>query len=122
MGQVLVNPDNPEQTFTVGQRGRKPAWVLPLLEDAGIDTTPKIKEPEPVEKSGLVSWTLPGIAILVAEDILEAIRMFNRTSNNPINSNELRTFWKYNDNEDQVEKGVWVLKDNEWQRRPELVH
>lgn len=31
-GKTFTNPFNANQTYTVGQRGRKPAWVLPLIE------------------------------------------------------------------------------------------
>ncbi len=31
-GKTYTNPDNSNQTYTIGQRGRIPFWVVPLIE------------------------------------------------------------------------------------------
>jgi hypothetical protein len=51
-GQVVTNPDDPTQTWTVGSRGRHAKWIDKLLENATIETEKQVVKtvkPDPVK-------------------------------------------------------------------------
>lgn len=120
MSQTFTNPDNPNQTYTVGQRGRKPKWVLPMLEEAGIKPATKTyAKKSKNEVPEFMAWALGGKCIIVAKNLAQAVMMFNRTSNNPISGKELDSFWTQMKELPDLPEGVWVMKDDEWVRREE---
>lgn len=115
---VITNPDDPTQTYTVGRRGRKPLWVIPILETMDLPQKESIKVKKEKEKK---SWTLNGKCIIVADDEVEAIMMFNKTVLRfPITANELHSMWKTIPDNGTLDKGVWEMIDNEWVRREQL--
>ena len=52
--KVIKNPDDPSQTYTIGQRGRKPLWYLRLIGQATPPRPPTAKalKPKPAERTG----------------------------------------------------------------------
>ena len=47
MSKVITNPDDPSQTYTVGQRGRKPLWYKKLI---GENTSKPVDKKDRVVK------------------------------------------------------------------------
>jgi hypothetical protein len=120
MSQTFTNPDNPDQTYTVGQRGRKPSWVLPMLAEAGIKPATKTyAKAEKKEEPSLMAWSLDGKCIIVAKTPSQAVLMFNKTTSHPLSGKEMDAFWTRLKNLPDLGVGVWIRKDEEWMKREE---
>lgn len=150
MSLTITNPANPSQTFTWGQKGKRANWVLEGLANGTIKMPQEYadrklmsekKSSEPTEKSiteepGLKAWKYVGEldvdprlniniprCVIVAENMGEAIRLFNRTTRNPVTKHEFVNFWKQISNEEftlRDKPSVYEMKDSLWIIRKEL--
>lgn len=119
---TYTNPSDTTKTYTLGQRGKRPHWVLPMLVNDNVDLTPVVKQKKE-EHTGLYQWSLRGetgssLCVIVANDEIEAHLLFNKTSKTALMPSELRSDngqWKRTKLEDSIlTKGVWVKKDSSW--------
>jgi len=128
---TYTNPDDATKTYTLGQRGKRPAWVIPMLSKDNVDLTPIVAKEKKVVHTGLYQWSLRGplgstLCVIVAEDELEAHVLFNKTSTTALMPSELHSDngqWKRSilDNESSIfTKGVWVKNGDTWVHREPL--
>lgn len=143
--RVFVNPTNPAQSWTEGQRGRRPSW-LSLIPDApvpgaGTYGTFKVETPEgEIERvvsedqdpqTGLFAWFLrsgntgEALCMVVAPNPIHATRLFNKTTRSPIGMRELMVVWKRakppkrEDGTSYLE-GVWEKNEGIWKERERI--
>lgn len=125
MSKTYTNPENPDQTYTLGQRGKRPNWVIPLLTNDNVDLTPKVKQAKENLDSykGLFQWALRSdnkepLCLIVEENETQACLAFNKTAKCPLTINELRSeigIWVKTKLEEVIlTKGVWCKKDGTW--------
>lgn len=112
----VINPNNPNDIWVSGKRGRKPAWVIPILEEMGYK--PEKKKILKVKQDDSNAWCLPGKCLIVAESEVEAIMLFNRTTKTPMSSTEIHSLWKKIKVDEH--KGVFVFTNNEWVERKQI--
>lgn len=122
-GTVIKNPDNPEQTFTVGQRGRRPAWLMDYIAKQEVDlpvsqTQVKATTSKKTEFQSWI-WNNDGFMkdkiIIVAKDEFSAITLGTHSFSYPITLNELKSeFWRVESYEGDLAQGVYT-----WDRATE---
>lgn len=127
MAMTISNPADSTQMYTWGTRGKRPKFVVEGLANGTIKMpqeyadrkiAAETKAAEPTSKSiseepGLKAWKYVGqididprlnntIArcVIVANDMGEAIRLFNRTTKNPVTKYEFVNFWKQVSNDE----------------------
>jgi hypothetical protein len=71
-GTVIENPQNGE-TYTIGQRGRRPPWVINVLFKT-TKTTKILKIPKTTAKGWITihgpgSWIIQGKAVAISSDV-----------------------------------------------------
>lgn len=133
MSMTISNPANPSQTYTWGQKGKRPNFITEGLANGTIKMPQEYadrklvadnKSDEPTQKSimdepGLKAWKWVGVVdidprlnaspakcIVVANDIREAIILLNKTMINPVTKYEFVNFWK------QINNDEFSLRDN----------
>ena len=55
LGQIITNPQNPEQTWTVGSRGKRSNWILAMIESGELVLP--VKDVEEVKVKTLQDFT-----------------------------------------------------------------
>lgn len=119
-----------DKKYTLGQKGRKPAWVIAYLtEQNGGELpapTPKEKTPDvaPIKRhpSGLREWVfrceskLDGQAIIVAKTDVDAMGFYNPCSRYPLTPVAFNHFWHEVEYGETFKEGYWRYnsKTNEW--------
>lgn len=136
---TVSNPENPEQTYTYGKRGRKPLWVQ-AGEKEGLWDVPEPKTPQkkgpkkPIRPEGhLRTWKWWGgegevssslRCYIVANDPVEAVMKSGNYFKYAISGIQLSNLWKEVDDDLSdcfpVDRfGIWSFneKNLRWEER-----
>ena len=141
---IVTNPNDSNETYTYGKRGRKPKWVQEC-EDKNLWEVPQtvveklkeVREGDNRPPNSLRIWQWKGGLVdenekndtrsrcfIVAPSELEALSFSNKYFKHPITARELRSFWKevLEDLSDCFPvdvSGVWIFdeKELEWKHR-----
>lgn len=100
---TLTNPANSSETWTSGKRGRKPGWVVDILNANPTMLPEKPKENAPIvpAKNGVRYWKWVDQdnqptrwCVVVAKSEQEAVMSLNKTFKQPVFDSEWRLCWR----------------------------
>ena len=117
-GEVIYNRTL-NTKYKIGQRGRRPTWLIEYLEEQSPSTkpTPQPKNAEINSVDGMREWIfnqgmMNAKCIVVAEDSYEAVKIINSTFAFPATQRSLQTFWKEIPHTSILTKGIWKYDDD----------
>ena len=123
-GTILTNPQNQHQSYTVGLRGRPPAWLsIAIVSSLGIipQTIPKdLNKPMINSKkcwkwSGNEDFKADKECIVIADNKLDAIKILNSKFKYPVSFMEFNHMWKETTlPEDSMTDNIYILHNNIW--------
>lgn len=129
MENVIVNPNNPNEVYKVGTKGRRPKWLTEmLLVNPSLLPEKEVKVKEFVAVSNATRYfkwcdqdgkpTTP--CIVGAKTEQDAVLALNRTFKLPVFDSEWKLCWKEVDPatiELAGAEGVFILNGTTWEAR-----